>query len=584
MVLSHQPPSSSETSESWLQSHGAQAAMSITLFGLLARVWTASGTFLNPDEALHFRLANQASLAGAYRESLTASHPPLLTFVLYLWRAFSTSELWLRLPSVLAGAAFCWMFYKWLAATAGNLAAFIGLLFVAFLPPIVLLSAEVRQYALLLAFLASALCFLDDALAKKSSARMAAFSLFLYLAMLSHYSALLFAAALGIYALLRFITARFSLSLMTVWAGGQLGALALATFLYESHISKLGAGESRTALQGWMSEFFLRHSYFDSARDNPLFFLVGHTFGVFQYLFGQLAVGDVMGLLFFIGVAMLPRRGLMKDQPCSRGLGIFLLLPFAIAGGASLAHFYPYGGTRHIAFLIIPAIASVSVAIAYLTRQRWDRAVLLGALIVVVCIVFGKERQPYMQRADQDRTHMNAAIDFLRQNTAGGNLIFTDYESDLILGHYLCRQRPITFETSIPEFEVFSCDGVRVISASYKAATLFDANSFLSSWNRLVETYHLKAGDSVWVFQAGWKADLSENLQSHYAVFDKLGVESFGSNIKVFKLTVGQPMPAIASRARIHFPAWRVSPNARRVASSGTLRPSFFVTTPKLPE
>src|SRR6202035_3217846 len=123
MVL-HQPPSSSETSESWLLSHGNQAAMSITLLGLLARVWTASGTFLNPDEALHFRLANQASLAVAYRESLTASHPPLLTFVLYLWRAFSTSELWLRLPSVLAGAAFCWMFYKWLAATAGNLAGF----------------------------------------------------------------------------------------------------------------------------------------------------------------------------------------------------------------------------------------------------------------------------------------------------------------------------------------------------------------------------------------------------------------------------------------------------------------------------
>ena len=185
----------------------------------------------------------------------------------------------------------------------------------------------------------------------------------------------------------------------------------------------------------------------------------------------------------------------MKDQPCSRRLGIFLLLPFAIAGGASLAHFYPYGGTRHIAFLIIPAIAGVSVAFAYLTRQRWDRAVVLGALIVVVCIVFGKQRQPYMERADQDRTHMNAAIDFVRQNMAVRNLIFTDYESDLILGHYLCRQRPISFENSIPDFEEFSCDGVRVISASYKAATLFDATSFLSSWNRLVGTYHLKAGD-----------------------------------------------------------------------------------------
>src|SRR5258706_16437084 len=63
------------------------AAVFITLLGFLIRLWTAFGTFLNPDEALHFRLANQLSLALAYKASLTASHPPLLTLVLYFWRA-----------------------------------------------------------------------------------------------------------------------------------------------------------------------------------------------------------------------------------------------------------------------------------------------------------------------------------------------------------------------------------------------------------------------------------------------------------------------------------------------------------------
>ena len=55
---------------------------------------------------------------------------------------------------------------------------------------------------MLLAFLAGALYFLDRAFAENSSSKMAAFSLSLYFAMLSHYSAFLFAAALGIYALL----------------------------------------------------------------------------------------------------------------------------------------------------------------------------------------------------------------------------------------------------------------------------------------------------------------------------------------------------------------------------------------------
>src|SRR5580698_7193895 len=143
-----------EKIEEWFQNHDSLAALFVTLLGLLARLWTASGTFLNPDEALHFRLANQLSLALAYKESLTAAHPPLLIVLLYFWRALGTSELWLRLPSVLAGAIFCWMFYKWLSKAAGALAGLIGLLLVAFLPPIVLLAAEVRQYALLLAFLA----------------------------------------------------------------------------------------------------------------------------------------------------------------------------------------------------------------------------------------------------------------------------------------------------------------------------------------------------------------------------------------------------------------------------------------------
>ena len=557
----------------------------MTFFGFLARLWAASGTFLNPDEALHFRLANQLSWAQAYKESLTASHPPLLTFLLYYWRAAGTSELWLRLLPVLAGVVFCWMFYKWLSKAVGALAGFIGLLFVAFLPPIIFIAAEIRQYSLLLAFLASALYFLDDAFEKNSTSRMAAFSLFLYLALLSHYSAFLFAAALGIYALFRIFTEHPGLKLVTVWAAGQLGALVLATFLYETHLSKLGAGDSRTVLQGWMSEFYLNRSYFEAGRDNPLRFVIGHSFGVFQFVFGQLAVGDVAGLFFVAVLVLLLRGRAARSLPLSAAprFALLLILPFAFACGASLAHFYPYGGTRHSAILVIPAVAGVSIAIAQFVRVGWARAVGLAALIVMLCVVFGKQHQPYMLRSDQSQSHMNDAINFLRLNTAS-DLILTDYESDLILGHYLCRQKQIMFEASIPDFEVFSCEGVRVVSASYKTATLFDVNRFLISWDTLIETYHLKPGDKVWVFQGGWGVNLPEDLQHDFAEFHNLRIESFGRNIKIFQLTVGQPMPTGRPVTTNYFPPARFSPSARRTISSGMLRPSFFVTTPKLPE
>jgi Dolichyl-phosphate-mannose-protein mannosyltransferase len=519
-------------------------AGSITLLGFLARLWTASGTFLNPDEALHFRLANQTSLALAYKESLTAAHPPLLILLLYFWRALGTSELWLRFPSVLAGTVFCWMFYKWLSRANGVSTGLIGLLFVAFLPPIIVLTSEVRQYSLLLAFLACSLYFLDEAFATKSLSRMAASAFCLYLAMSVHYSAFWFAAALGIYALCRIFTEQQPFRLMATWGLAQLGGLALGVFFYRTHLSRMNAEDSRTVSQSLVSEYYLRRSFFERGHDNPLFFLIGHSFGVFQYFFGQLAVGIVMGLVFLAGIAILLRgRALWMDCLSARRLALFLLVPFAIIGSASLAHIYPYGGTRHIAILIIPSMVGISVALASLSGGRTTRDLAIAGGIILACIVFGKARQPRMQRADQSRRNMTVAMSFVKEKMNPSDIIFVDYQTDLILGHYLCQQRPIELETAATGFEQFSCDGHRIVSTNYKTEWMFWMNNFPKDWQLFVQAYGLKPGQTVWVFQSGWGVYLPEDLQKNFAEFRDLKFQTFGNNIKTFQMTVGQPMP-----------------------------------------
>src|SRR4051812_29827462 len=125
-------------------------ALSILTIAFLLRLWTAHGTFLNPDEALHYRVANKASLWLAYKFSLTTAHPPLLILFLYFWRKIGVSELTLRFPSIVAGTAFCWIVYKWLGRRFDRNTGWIGLVFAGFLPPLIALSAEVRQYAFLL--------------------------------------------------------------------------------------------------------------------------------------------------------------------------------------------------------------------------------------------------------------------------------------------------------------------------------------------------------------------------------------------------------------------------------------------------
>ncbi|HUO25101.1 MAG TPA: glycosyltransferase family 39 protein [Candidatus Aquilonibacter sp.] len=574
------PPGKGILLGSWLEVHSSRLAGLLVLIGFLTRLWTAYGTFLNPDEALHFRLANQPSLAEAYKQALTAAHPPGLVILLYFWRDLGRSELWLRLPSVVAGMVFCWVFYKWLAAATGKLTGMIGVLFAALLPPIVGLTAEIRQYALLLAFLACALYFLDRAFAEKSARLMAAFSFFLYLAMFMHYSAFLFAIALGIYAIWRIVTEHPPFKVTSAWAIGQMIGVGIAVFLYKVHLSRLGVGDSRTVLQGFMSDFFLRRSYYNPAHDSPLWF-VGHSFGVFQYFFGQLAVGDLAGLLFLAGVGLLLRQhGTSKDS--GRRAAALLVLPFAVACIASVFHLYPYGGARELAFLIIPALGGVSVALAGLSHGDWARGVGLGVLVLALCLIFGKPRPPRMERADQSRRHMDGAMQFVRQNVPPGSTIFVDYQSNLILGHYLCDEQPIVLDDSIAGFESFSCSGHRVISANYKSAWMFNGENFVGEWKSLAQTYGLHSGGKVWNFQCGWGIKLAGELQKNFAEFRDLRVTSFGENIQIFPLTVGQAIPA--SDMPSQRATGMLSPNAFSVRSSGVVRPSFLTTTPKLPE
>src|SRR5215475_5132215 len=147
---------------------------SFLAIGFVLRLWRATGTYLNPDEALHFFVANKVTWWETYRASLNVSHPPLLIFLLHVWRSLGTSELTLRLPSILAGTIFCWFAFRWLRMLFNETAAWIAFTFIVFLPSTIDLSTEVRQYALFLAFAMGSAYFLERALRDNSLAVMLA--------------------------------------------------------------------------------------------------------------------------------------------------------------------------------------------------------------------------------------------------------------------------------------------------------------------------------------------------------------------------------------------------------------------------
>ncbi len=530
--------------ERWFESHSNRLALLTLAVGLLVRLWVAWGTFLNPDEALHYLIANQDTWRAVYQASLTTAHPPLLIFLLYFWRTLGTSEFVLRLPSVLAGTAFCWVYFKWLTSVFGRIAGWIGFVLVTFLPPMISLSAEVRQYMLMLFFVGSAAYLLERALAKNSASLMLLSSACLYLGLLFHYSGFLFAAALGAYGLLRLLGGRFSVKVITAWAASQIGALGIAAFLYATHISQQkNSAQALQAMEEW-----LRRSYYRPGHDSLVLFVLGRSFGAFQFMFGQLAVGDVAALCFFTAVILLlrGRNGKSQNSAAPWQLGVFLLLPFVLNCAAAIARVYPYGGTRHGVFLVLFGVAGVSFLMAEWVRQKAARGVGVAILVVAVCNLFGVPHRPFMLRRDQSSQQMNRAMNAVRLAVSPQDLVFVDYETSLLLNHYLCPQRAMVFDSSITSLQAFQCAGYRVISAD-PHTWRFDAQTFLIKWDELLRTYDPKPGERVWVIQEGWDIKLAAELQSQFREFGSLNPVSFGKNITMFELTIGQAMPLVTA-------------------------------------
>src|SRR5580704_627701 len=540
-VETHSAP---EGFDRWFESHVSLAAIVVLVLGFLIRLRAASGTFLNPDEALHYLLSCQSSWRLAYLASLTNAHPPLLTLLLYFWRGLGASELFLRFPSVIAGTGFCWILFKWLTRILGPVTGFIGLILVSFLPPPIELAAEVRQYALLLFFLAGAAYLLERALAENSAGLKLLSAMSLYLALLSHYSAILFAGSMGFYSLLRVLARRPSVQVATAWVMGQAGALGLIASLYISHISKLKGDYATGTITGWLA-----NSFFRPGHDNPLLFVIARTGGVFQYVFGQLAIGDGAFLAFIAAVVLLWRENVTPEgsSVTSRQIDALLVLPFAVAAGASIARIYPYGGTRHSAFLIMFAVAGVSFVLAKLVKQRTAGGIALAILLFAVCTAFGKPHRPYMLREDQSRTQIVRAMGFIHAQIPQSDLIFVDYQTRLLLGYYLCPEQPVPFSAPVGSLEEFQCGGYRVFAAG-PDLYVFTAGNFVSRLTALLRSVPLKSGQSVWVIQTGWEVDLAHDLQSRLPEFGELKPQLFGRNITIFKLKVGQRIPVTGAQ------------------------------------
>jgi Dolichyl-phosphate-mannose-protein mannosyltransferase len=524
--------------------------LSVLAAGFGARLYEAASTFLNPDEALHNLLASQSSLSLAYKAALTNAHPPLLILVLYYWhvlgQSLGQSELMLRLPSVLAGTACCWLMYLWLKEVSDRSTAFVGLLLLAFSPALIGLSAEVRQYALLLFFMSACLYLSERAIQQDSPLLMILFSLSLYGAILVHYSSLLFAFAIGVYMLARLRPYGRRLGLVAVWGVGQIGGLALGLYFVFTHALRL----RREGMLAWDYDSWLRKSIFHSGERNVFSFAAVQTLRVFTYAFSHGVVGTLGLLAFLAGMVWLlrgkisSRAAVDQDDPSARELALLLGLAFAANCGVALAGQYPYGGTRHSAFLLLFAISGVCIGLGPWARSHIWPTSLLILCAMAVCNFFPSP-PPAIRARDQARGLMKDAVDSFRQSAAPGSIVVADYQSGLLFGYYVCGHGVVQVFPPLRAFEKEDCGPYQVITTSPQAWR-FSAGDFPAQLASVAKTYRLEPRSKVWLFDAGWIADSAPALRRQLEQFGCSAPTSFGKNILLCQLELGGKVEQLA--------------------------------------
>jgi hypothetical protein len=518
----------------------------VLALGFIVRLIPAIRLYLNPDEALHNLLASQSSISQAWAAALTNAHPPLLILLLYYWRMLGQAEWWLRMPSVLAGTASCWLLYQWLKLVTDRSTAFLGLLLACFAPSLILLSAEIRQYALLLFFMTACLYFSECALQNDSPARMVWFSLSLYGALLTHYSALIFAFVMGVYVLVSLYPRRNHLRLFAVWSTGQVVGVAIATYFLLTHIPKLKA----TGMVSADLESYLRKSTFHAGERNPLEFLATQTLRVFTYIFSHGLIGTLALLAFVAGLVWLFRRGIASNggenhdadqaRPSPRMLALLMVCPFLVSWAVALAGLYPLGATRHDAFLAPFMLTGICLGIAgWVPARNWTKA-----LAVVICLGicnFFPAPPPPIRARDQSKPLMRDAMSYLRSNAAPGSLLVADYESGLLLGYYLCGHGVVQVFPPTQPFARAACGPYRVLATSFHEWK-FVADTFPSE----LEAASQFAGDNqmltpntqVWFFYAGWINDSGPAMKKELALHGCAIPQNFGENIFLCRLSL----------------------------------------------
>ncbi|PWT99300.1 MAG: hypothetical protein C5B51_27430 [Terriglobia bacterium] len=495
--------------DAWLRAHFEWLVWAVVGLGLALRIARAGALYLNGDEAMIMVAPLQPTLGEVYQRMLAHPHGPLPNFLLHFMAYLGSSDLYFRLPSVIAGALVPYVVYRWVAETWDKGAGFVAACILSFSPAMVILSSQLRFYTMQMLFMACSLYCLERGLREKSPKWIRLFGAALLLALWSEYMSAWYTAAIGAYAAVRVLSKATPGRLKLEWAITQVAAAALIVIAYLTHLRGLQGNEGELLAR----DFWLRASYFHPQSQTLWNFLRTATVNLFEYLFANLKLGEWMILVFGIGIVLL-----LSSTGRRRLAALSLLFPLAVTIGAASLQIYPYGGSRHDAFLAVFLSAAIGVALSFAMRNHALALVLAMACLITAWPAAAQQHPLDDKPAVSKREQMRRALTYLSQQSPQVRVLVVDQLGSATVGYYLCHGRLDDWRELLPGSKTYQCAGYRILTVeTWGAPVAAYGEALMRAREKMPDLFP----DPAWAFLISFTRETDENTAA--AGFGRFG-------------------------------------------------------------
>ncbi len=453
----------------------------VLLCALGVRLHYAGATHLNPDEAMHVNGALQPTWAQVIAAAWMHSHPPLLFILLHGWTRLFDSVVAVRLPTVLADVLMLGLLASWWKRRWGRTAALVALAFLSVSPAAIAVGSEVRQMAFALCFVVAALPAFERMVGRDAATWSIVYSLCLAIAVSAHFGAAYLLATLGFYAIARLSQAGVARSTWLAWGIGQVVVLAWGLALYTSNRASRGFFFHREYLMPFL---------FDASRDSVGAYVGSHTWAAFVHLGGAAWAALVLIVVGGAGLfaVIINRDGRAVDL-------IWLVLPLLLGIVGGLTRQMPFGGSRHVAYLLPAVACALGIGAArWLPRRAVVPAVLLFAGAVLLST--GPANRPdVLPPAGLERV-----LRWIDHEAKPGTTLVVDRQTHEVLRH-AWRDRDVTWVDLGGGLREWRWPGLRVIEMH--ETWLLQPKRWWITVAEVLSTQRVSI-EEAWVMTAGW--------------------------------------------------------------------------------